>query len=317
MNNTSTNSAEINKKRGELQKLLSKERTELLRKYFEAISNFYLLIPLKKALEIINGQNEEKYSEEAFFLFSEIVRLEGKYRYDILSRTDFDEKLPEEPISERSLAHEVIFEFDEDEYNTLLKLKAGKDYYIPPRDELLKYSDDRYEPVTAQVDAMKDFIDKYTGIAPNESLEYVFDILLTIKSDGSSPLTAIEEMMNIKRIQPYVEHYDEFEKLYVDLHNHTRNPYINGYTPEEYLEKTGNREESYYIEGFKGTKEELDKELARSRTRAEDMMKSWDKLTKAFDRMNVIQPTVKKQKIGRNDPCPCGSGKKYKKCCGA
>jgi uncharacterized protein YchJ len=22
-------------------------------------------------------------------------------------------------------------------------------------------------------------------------------------------------------------------------------------------------------------------------------------------------------KIGRNEPCPCGSGKKYKKCCGA
>jgi len=29
--------------------------------------------------------------------------------------------------------------------------------------------------------------------------------------------------------------------------------------------------------------------------------------------------TVKraKDKVGRNDPCPCGSGKKYKKCCGA
>ena len=27
--------------------------------------------------------------------------------------------------------------------------------------------------------------------------------------------------------------------------------------------------------------------------------------------------TVRKpKKIGRNDPCPCGSGKKYKKCCG-
>jgi preprotein translocase subunit SecA len=22
------------------------------------------------------------------------------------------------------------------------------------------------------------------------------------------------------------------------------------------------------------------------------------------------------EKIGRNEPCPCGSGKKYKKCCG-
>lgn len=25
---------------------------------------------------------------------------------------------------------------------------------------------------------------------------------------------------------------------------------------------------------------------------------------------------VKEKKIGRNDPCPCGSGKKYKRCCG-
>ena len=30
------------------------------------------------------------------------------------------------------------------------------------------------------------------------------------------------------------------------------------------------------------------------------------------------QPVVNKSaKVGRNDPCPCGSGKKYKKCCGA
>ena len=30
-------------------------------------------------------------------------------------------------------------------------------------------------------------------------------------------------------------------------------------------------------------------------------------------KMNTI---VKGKKIGRNDPCPCGSGKKYKNCCG-
>ncbi|MBQ3670795.1 MAG: YchJ family protein [Treponema sp.] len=34
---------------------------------------------------------------------------------------------------------------------------------------------------------------------------------------------------------------------------------------------------------------------------------------------NVKPMTVVREgaKIGRNDPCPCGSGKKYKKCCGA
>jgi preprotein translocase subunit SecA len=29
------------------------------------------------------------------------------------------------------------------------------------------------------------------------------------------------------------------------------------------------------------------------------------------------KPVKREQKVGRNDPCPCGSGKKYKKCCGA
>jgi SEC-C motif-containing protein len=27
-------------------------------------------------------------------------------------------------------------------------------------------------------------------------------------------------------------------------------------------------------------------------------------------------PVINAPKIGRNDPCPCGSGKKFKKCCG-
>lgn len=32
---------------------------------------------------------------------------------------------------------------------------------------------------------------------------------------------------------------------------------------------------------------------------------------------DVQQPYRRDEnKVGRNDPCPCGSGKKYKKCCG-
>jgi SEC-C motif domain protein len=33
--------------------------------------------------------------------------------------------------------------------------------------------------------------------------------------------------------------------------------------------------------------------------------------------VNPKPPPVRVEKIGRNDPCPCGSGKKYKKCHGA
>ncbi|MEA3361815.1 MAG: preprotein translocase subunit SecA [Thermodesulfobacteriota bacterium] len=35
------------------------------------------------------------------------------------------------------------------------------------------------------------------------------------------------------------------------------------------------------------------------------------------DENQVKKPTIREEdKVGRNDPCPCGSGKKYKKCCG-
>lgn len=37
-----------------------------------------------------------------------------------------------------------------------------------------------------------------------------------------------------------------------------------------------------------------------------------EEIRKQFNRDN----TARSSKVGRNDPCPCGSGKKYKKCCG-
>ena len=37
-----------------------------------------------------------------------------------------------------------------------------------------------------------------------------------------------------------------------------------------------------------------------------------------YDEGNVVQKTVVRNgpKLGRNEPCPCGSGRKYKHCCG-
>ena len=32
--------------------------------------------------------------------------------------------------------------------------------------------------------------------------------------------------------------------------------------------------------------------------------------------LNPPKTVIAEKKIGRNEPCPCGSGKKYKKCCG-
>ena len=39
--------------------------------------------------------------------------------------------------------------------------------------------------------------------------------------------------------------------------------------------------------------------------------------TNRDDGAGAAAPASAEEKIGRNDPCPCGSGKKYKKCHGA
>jgi len=40
-----------------------------------------------------------------------------------------------------------------------------------------------------------------------------------------------------------------------------------------------------------------------------------EEITKKIEQGGYTPFQTKKRKIGRNDPCPCGSGKKYKKCC--
>jgi len=49
-------------------------------------------------------------------------------------------------------------------------------------------------------------------------------------------------------------------------------------------------------------------------------MRKWAKANQKRIReqeYGTVKPIVKDKEPGRNDPCPCGSGKKYKKCCGA
>ena len=43
---------------------------------------------------------------------------------------------------------------------------------------------------------------------------------------------------------------------------------------------------------------------------------SEEELKKLYKEQMESGTIRKEKKIGRNDPCPCGSGKKYKKCCG-
>lgn len=69
-------------------------------------------------------------------------------------------------------------------------------------------------------------------------------------------------------------------------------------------------------------KEKLYKNMVAAKADWLYELSQWDAIYSQEERKRLYKEqkestTIRKEKkIGRNDPCPCGSGKKYKKCCG-
>ena len=68
--------------------------------------------------------------------------------------------------------------------------------------------------------------------------------------------------------------------------------------------------------GDRYAKREKEKKLAdlARKARTKEDLEAEEKLLKETKKVDPIHVNAEP---GRNDPCPCGSGKKYKKCCGA
>ena len=69
-------------------------------------------------------------------------------------------------------------------------------------------------------------------------------------------------------------------------------------------------------------KEKLYKNMVDAKAEWLYELPQWDNIFSEEKRKELYKEqknsgTIRKEKkVGRNDPCPCGSGKKYKKCCG-
>lgn len=71
----------------------------------------------------------------------------------------------------------------------------------------------------------------------------------------------------------------------------------------------------------------MDRVIADSRARIAGPVRGWEDFARILredesrreseDDLSEIKPVAAAAKTGRNDPCPCGSGRKFKKCCGA
>ena len=112
----------------------------------------------------------------------------------------------------------------------------------------------------------------------------------------------------------------DFIKLFTDLSNNTRLPQNRGFTP---LELSANRGDQKVINSISFGPNitaalksgEVDIEEYRKGILMSELSEKV-KMDMLRQLSQIEGKNTTQKKVGRNDPCPCGSGKKYKKCCG-
>ncbi len=82
------------------------------------------------------------------------------------------------------------------------------------------------------------------------------------------------------------------------------------------------RSEDYFLKAYEMAEKEYDKLGALERLISfyrwqgiDDKADKYEEEYRILSEPPKPKEVIKSKKIGRNDPCPCGSGKKYKKCC--
>ena len=136
-----------------------------------------------------------------------------------------------------------------------------------------------------------------------------------------------ETVENENDYKAYISKYYELEKNAYDaiLTKYPDNEDLLNGKAVDLAEKLGfgKNEMEIFVGFLEGVSTSLTEEYDyKSVTDDSDVsLKSWNnvlseekmqEITKKYREDNIAHV----EKIGRNDPCPCGSGKKYKKCCG-
>jgi len=117
---------------------------------------------------------------------------------------------------------------------------------------------------------------------------------------------------------------DEGEKLYQEIiSSNPDNPWLSIHAGDcciDYGEKDFSKAKNYYLKALSIAQKHLKQPDGKDELRAV-YQRLVDVCYEMDDRVSVerygrLLSSLEAKKVGRNDPCPCGSGKKYKKCCG-
>jgi hypothetical protein len=176
--------------------------------------------------------------------------------------------------------------FDADKIVEECHMRADVDDYPFTKKQLMKAADPDYVDRTPQMNRLIQFLLSYYQFSEQEINELVMQTNVIIQSDANP--SGVIQFLQSRMEFPSFDFVQQLVAEITEVYNHTRQWALKGHMPHELFQK-----EKRHL------KPVPDQPFAPVRSESP-----------------TTNGPATHPKVGRNDPCPCGSGKKYKKCCG-
>ncbi len=213
---------------------MTDEDISLLRDYFDAFANFYMVLSLKDAYKIIKRQNKDLITREKFTKFADMARHEN-HSYYILGDDELyeDEAAPDNPL-DRKIVECSLVEIDYELYYDLAESIESFELFIPAKELLLKYKSDSFYEKNVYSEALYNFFVNKLRMNEEEANQAVLDCFPLLRVPSDSPYLCVDYFKEEEGYKFTRNNLEEFLDIIERFYQNMRNPYFRGLTYKEW-----------------------------------------------------------------------------------
>ena len=207
--------------------------------------------------------------------------------------------------------------FENEEFGYLLRQQMDKDFYIPSAQQIDEICRTGYEASASEYKKLESFFIKKLRLPYEQAVTWCLQVWAN-SYESESPSKIINKMTEAN-IEFEEKMINELLELLVAAHNNTRMKENRGYKPSEMVRKKSVDKMPTIVPASSNAAAILKDAAPQLEAMGVpvDLNGNTDVIqTTMFPSGLNGEPIRVEKKIYPNDPCPCGSGKKYKKCCG-
>ena len=212
--------------------------------------------------------------------------------------------------------HIPILENGEAEY--WLNSQMDKPFYIPSVQQIEEICRIGYEESSLAYGKLKTFFVKKLNLPHEQAATWCLQVWAN-SYEGESPAEVINKMSDADVSFENEKQMNEFLGLIMDAHNNTRLKENRGHKPNELARRDFSGGMPTIVPGSSHAAAMLREAAPQLQAMGIpiDLDGNADIISTSLYPNGLSGDVVNvEKKIYPNDPCPCGSGKKYKKCCG-